>query len=285
MVGRKILLLSFWKCMCYILSTIKEVGHMGAKVGPWGTKNEFSSAPSAKRGGKGQNRGCLHGGPAVTAVTRLGPLLFLPSCPGGYLRCRIQGDLGPGSLALREGVALCRAWALSISPTFRRLGLQSGCRWFSYLLSRRRSGATGSRGRAGVFREEVSHCLRWLLRLREAFSKALHSWSKQAAWRDRRLERWLWWRIEPGLSHFSGPWERLNPDWLPHWWASCSLKRKLSESIERQDWNSRNGSSQSRWAQCQRGISPSMTHSAWVSSVCRGDMHVLQWRCGICSNA
>ncbi len=36
--------------------------------------------------------------------------------------------------------------------------------------------ATGSRGRAGVFREEVSHHLRQLLSFCEAFSKALHSW-------------------------------------------------------------------------------------------------------------
>ncbi len=42
---------------------------------------------------------------------------------------------------------------------------------------------------------------------------------------------------------------------------SCSLKRKLSVSAERQDWNSRNESSQSRWAKRQRGISPSMTHT------------------------
>ncbi len=27
------------------------------------------------------------------------------------------------------------------------------------------------------------------------------------------------------------------------------------------------------------------THSAWMSSACRGDLHVLQWRCGICNNA
>ncbi len=43
------------------------------------------------------------------AVARLGPLLFLPGCSGGFLRCRIQGDLGPGSLALQEGVVSCRA--------------------------------------------------------------------------------------------------------------------------------------------------------------------------------
>ncbi len=34
--------------MCFILSTITAVGHLDAKVGPWGTINTFSSAPSAK---------------------------------------------------------------------------------------------------------------------------------------------------------------------------------------------------------------------------------------------
>ncbi len=128
---------------------------------------------------------CMQGGPAVA---RLGPLLFLPGCSGGFLKSQIQGDLGPGSLAIWEGVASCLVWAPSISPTLRRSGLRGGWRWFSFLLSRRRFGATGSRGRAGAFREEVSHRLRRLLILREAFSKALHSWSKQADWRDRNIE-------------------------------------------------------------------------------------------------
>ncbi len=111
MVGRKIFLLSFWKCMCFILSAITAVGHLCAIVGPWGTKNTLSSAPSVKRGGERQIRGCLRGGPAVA---RLGPLLFLPGWSGGFLRHRIQGDLGPGSLALQEGVTLYRAWVPSI---------------------------------------------------------------------------------------------------------------------------------------------------------------------------
>ncbi len=42
---------------------------------------------------------------------------------------------------------------------------------------------------------------------------------------------------------------------------SRSLKWKLSVSTGRQDWNSRNESSQSRCVQRQRGISPSMTHT------------------------
>ncbi len=46
-----------------------------------------------------------------------------------------------------------------------------------------------------------------------------------------------------------------------HEGRSRSLKRKLSANAERQDWNSRNESSQARWAQHQRGISPSMTHT------------------------
>ncbi len=40
-----------------------------------------------------------------------------------------------------------------------------------------------------------------------------------------------------------------------------SLKRKLSASAERQDWNSRNENSRSRWAERQHGFSPSMTHT------------------------
>ncbi len=65
MVGKKIPLLSFWKCMCFILSTITAVGHPDAKVGPLGTNNTLSSAPSTERGGKRHIRGCLRGGPAV----------------------------------------------------------------------------------------------------------------------------------------------------------------------------------------------------------------------------
>ncbi len=71
--------------MRFILPAITVVGHLGAER---------------------YNRGCLQGGPAVA---KLGPLLFLPSGSGGFLMRRIQGDHGPGSLALREKVASCRA--------------------------------------------------------------------------------------------------------------------------------------------------------------------------------
>ncbi len=171
--------------MCFILSAVTTVGHPGAKVGPWGTKNTLSSAPSAKRGGNKHIRGCFQGGPAVA---RLRPLLFLPGWSGGFLRRWIQGDLGPGSLALWEGVASCRTWAPSIPPTLRRSRLRGGWRWLSCLLSRHMPRMTGSSRRAGAFREEVSHRLRWLLCLREALHKALHSWSKQAAWWNRSVE-------------------------------------------------------------------------------------------------
>ncbi len=171
--------------MCFILYAITAVEHLGAKVGPWGTKNTLSSAPSIKRGGERHIRGCFQGCPVVA---RLGPLLFLSGWSGGFLMRWNQGDLGPGYLLLREGVASCRAWVPSISPTLRGSGLRGGWRWFSCLLSWRRLGAIGSSRRAGALREEVSHHLIRLLSLREAFSKALHSWSKQAAWRNRSVK-------------------------------------------------------------------------------------------------
>ncbi len=99
---------------CVCVSWPCEVGHFCAIVGTWGSINTLSSAPSVKRGGKRHIRGCLRGGPAVA---KLGPLLFLPGCSGGFLRRRFQGYLGPGSLALREGVASCLAWAPSIYLT------------------------------------------------------------------------------------------------------------------------------------------------------------------------
>ncbi len=182
MVGRKGHLLSFWKCMCFILSAITAVRHPGAKVGPWGTRNTpLHPALSGLH-----IRGRMQGGPVVA---RLESLLFLPDWSGGVLRRWIQGDLGPWSLVLREGVALCWAWAPSILSTFLSLRLRGGRHWFGCLLSRHRSGATGGSRRAGAFREEVSHRFRRLLSLREAFCKALHSWSKQAAWRDRSIEK------------------------------------------------------------------------------------------------
>ncbi len=114
MVGRK--------CMCFILYTV-------------------SSALSIKRCSKRHIRVCLRGGPPVA---RLRPLLFLPGWSEGLLRHWIQGDFGPGFLVLRKGVASSRVWVPSISPTLRRSGIRGSLRWFSYLLSRHRSGATGS---------------------------------------------------------------------------------------------------------------------------------------------
>ncbi len=58
-------------------------------------QNTLSSAPSAKRGSKRQNRECLQGGPAVA---RFRPLLILPGCSGSFLRRRIQGDQEVGAL-------------------------------------------------------------------------------------------------------------------------------------------------------------------------------------------
>ncbi len=106
----------------FFLYAITAVGHLGAIVGPWGSINTLSSAPGVKRGGERHNRGCLR---VVPVVTRLGPLFFLPGCSGGFLRCRIQGDIGPGSLALWEGVASCRAWSRLSSC---RVGASSECR-------------------------------------------------------------------------------------------------------------------------------------------------------------
>ncbi len=162
--------------MCFILSAITAVRHLGAIAGQWGTENTFSSAPSIMRGGERHMRGHLRGGPAVA---RLGPLLRLPDWSGRLLRCWSQGDLGPGCLALREVVASYLAWAPSISPTLRRSGLRGGWRWFDCLLSRHRFGATGSRRRAGAFRGKVSHRLRRLMSLCEVSSKALLSWSNR----------------------------------------------------------------------------------------------------------
>ncbi len=63
----------------------------------------------------------------------------------------------------------------------------------------------------------------------------------------------------------------------------CSLKTKLSASAERQDWTL-NESSQPPLSTVLVWDSPKHdTPSAWVSSACRGDLHVLQWRCGICN--
>ncbi len=107
--------------MCFILSAITAVGHFCAIVGTWESINTLSSAPSVKRGGKRHIRGCLRGGPAVA---RLWPLFFLPGCSGGFLRRRFQSYLGPGSLALREGVASCLAWAPSICLTMTVWHLQ-----------------------------------------------------------------------------------------------------------------------------------------------------------------
>ncbi len=193
MVGRRRFLLSFLKCMCFILSAITAVGRPGANVGPWGTNNTLSSAPSAERGNKRHILDCLRGGPTVVSLK---PLLFRPGWSGGLLRRRFQGELGPGSLVLWEGVALCRAGTASILPILRRSGLRSGWCWLSCLLSRRRLGWMEAA-------EELVHFGRkcrivWeILSLCEAFCKALHSWSKQAAWRDRSAE---------GLPSIRLPW-------------------------------------------------------------------------------
>ncbi len=48
--------------------------------------------------------------------------------------------------------------------------------------------------------------------------------------------------------------------------------------MERQDWSSRNGSSQSHWGRSQHGIFEHHPHAG-------GNLHVLQWRHGICNNA
>ncbi len=66
----------------------------------------------------------------VLVVSETRALLLLPGWSGRLLRHWIQGNLGPGSLALREVVASCRAWAPSISPLFRKSGLRGGWRWF-----------------------------------------------------------------------------------------------------------------------------------------------------------
>ncbi len=88
------------------------------------------------------------------SIKCLWPLWRCPLAPSNF-----QGDLGPGSLALREGVASCWTWGPSILPTLRRSGLRGGYHWLSFLLSQRRFRATGSSRRAGAFREEV--CIAW----------------------------------------------------------------------------------------------------------------------------
>ncbi len=157
--------------MCFIVATITAVGRPGAKLGPWGTNYTLSSAPSAERGDKRHIRDCLRCG---LVVARLRLLLFLPGWSGRLLRRRIQGNHWLRSLALREGVASCRAWTPSILPILRRSGLRIGWCWLSCLLSRHKFRATESSRKAGACWEEVSHHLRWLLCLHEAFRKALH---------------------------------------------------------------------------------------------------------------
>ncbi len=53
MLGRKRFLLSFWNCMCFILSAITAVGHPSAIVGPWGTKTHFPLHPVLSRVARG----------------------------------------------------------------------------------------------------------------------------------------------------------------------------------------------------------------------------------------
>ncbi len=82
---------------------------------------------------------------------------------------------------------------------------------------------------------------------------------------DRRILSLRWWRSTRAFSRRELACHRLlkssAPLLFPHRSLGRSLKRKLSVSAEKQDWNSRNESSQSRWAQRQHGISPSMTHT------------------------
>ncbi len=71
MVGIKGHLLSF-ENVCVLICPLSHLyGHPGAKVGPWGTRNTFSSAPSAERGDKRHIRGCLQGGLAITRLESL----------------------------------------------------------------------------------------------------------------------------------------------------------------------------------------------------------------------
>ncbi len=139
MLGRRGYLLSFWTCMCFILSAITAVGRPGAKVGTWGINNTLSSAPSAEPGEKRHIRSCLRGGPTIA---RIGPLLFLSDWSGGLLRRRIQGDLGPGSLALREGVVQRVNALYPADPC--QVGAQECWRCLRWLLSWRRFRVTAS---------------------------------------------------------------------------------------------------------------------------------------------
>ncbi len=189
-----------------------------------------SSAPSAEWGDKMHIIDCLRGGPAVVR-----PLLFLPGWSGGLLRCRIQGGLGPGSAVPSM---------TSILQIIRRSRRRSGWHWLSCLLSLRRFRATGSSRRAGAFQEEVLYRLRRLLSLREAFRKALHSWSKQAAWRDWSVEEGNLVRLfhlhhrepEVAFQHYqAGHWSLMA--WavalVAHRARSIGLLRSLSEAASR----------------------------------------------------
>ncbi len=106
--------------------------------------NILPLAPGTKRGAWGHNRGHFGGGPALA---RLCPLHFLFNRSGRRLRCRIQHQLWPGSLALQERVASGRAGALSRLRLLRRLS-RCRCR-FRWLLCWCRSGATDGCCRAG----------------------------------------------------------------------------------------------------------------------------------------
>ncbi len=165
--------------MCFILSAITAVGHFCAIVDTWESINTLSSAPSVKRGGKRHIRGCLRGGPAVA---RLWPLFFLPGCSGGFLRRRFQSYLGPGSLALREGVASCLAWAPSICLTMTVWHLQLR-REMCSLVMRFGSMQDGCRGWPSL---QDGRCERVPIRLLEAFQWRIPASAKNGVrrWRE-----------------------------------------------------------------------------------------------------
>ncbi len=122
-LGKRVYLLSFCKYICFILSAITAVGRPGwHKVGLWWTNSTFICT-QCWAGWQEAHWDYLRGGPVVA---RLGPLLFLPGWPGGLLRHRIQGDLGPS----------CRAWTPSILPN---LILRGGVSEKKAILDRRKA--------------------------------------------------------------------------------------------------------------------------------------------------
>ncbi len=67
--------------------------------------------------------------------------------------------------------------------------------------------------------------------------------------------------------------------------GGVALWKESYPRAQRQDWTL-NERSQPPLSAASVWDSPKHdTPSAWVSSACRGDLHVLKWRCGICNNA